>query len=443
MKAIKKNFKVHFIGIGGVSMSSLAKYLLRAGFKVSGSDSVSSEYTDDLIKLGAKVFIGHDGKNLGEADIVVYNSAIGEQNAELSLARSSGLFVISRAELLSMIAENFAQTVGVSGCHGKTTVTCMLAHIYKCAGERFTAHIGGKDRSLGNFYYTGNNTLISEVCEFKKNIDLFTPTYGICLNTDLDHLDSYEGEEDLKNSYFSFLKRAKRAVIFQGDKNLKTYDGQNAVTFGWDENADYYPVSVEEEGGKYAFTLMKRGEKCFTVKLGVYGRHNVINAVAAAACAFEGGVSSEAIKKGLAKFTGTERRFEKIGKIDGATVVADYAHHPEEIAAAINTAKSLTKGRTVVVFQPHTYSRTLFLKDKFIEVLSGVEDLILYKTYPAREEYIYGGSAYDLYVSLSKRGFYAADPDALMGIIRARVRKNDLVLVLGAGDIYETVKRRL
>ena len=443
MKIKNQDLKVHFIGVGGVSMSSLANYLYEIGFTVCGSDIVKNEYTEALEKKGCKIFLGHKKDNVNGAQVVVYNSAIGEDNEELCEAKRQKLFLLTRAELLKIVSENFRVRVGVCGCNGKTTVTCMLAHIFKCAKKRFTAHIGGNDNKLANSYVKGSEYFISEVCEYKKNIDEFTAEIGVCLNTGEDHLECYSGKDELIGHYFEFLKRSKTAVIYGEDENLKRYAEVNAVTFGEGKNCDYKIKDVASERGRYSFKLLSNDGQIIGIRLKVYGRHNVLNAAAAATAAMRCGIDEESIKRGLENFSGTKRRFELIGRINGAKVIADYAHHPEEIAATLSCAEEIARGKIYVVFQPHTYSRTIILKDEFVKVLNEVDNLILYKTFPAREEYLQGGSAYDLYNAMDKKGSYFAGVDALLCYLKGRLKRSDTLLVLGAGDLYNLIKSRL
>ncbi|HBF86652.1 MAG TPA: UDP-N-acetylmuramate--L-alanine ligase, partial [Clostridiales bacterium] len=361
-------------------MSALAEYLLGFGFEVSGSDITRSERTERLQSKGVKIFLGHCAENVGDADVVVYNDAIKRDNAELAEAENRGLYVLSRAALLSMISENFGVVAGVCGCHGKTTVTCMLAHIAKAAGEEFTAHIGGEDRELGGMASEGGNLFISEVCEFKKNIAKFTADYAVCMSCAPDHLDCYKSEEELYETYYAFFKKAKKCVLFDGDAVLNAYSGDNAVRFGTDKNSKYVLFDASEKNGKYSFDIARWGETLARINLSVYGKHNAYDALGAASVALEIGLPVKAVKKGLESFTGVKRRFEEIGGIKGAKVIADYAHHPDEIAATVAAAREITD-KITVVFQPHTYSRTLFLKERFKEVFKGIPDVILYKTY--------------------------------------------------------------
>lgn len=437
----EKNICAHFIGIGGVSMSGLAEYLLSVGFEVSGSDRAESVYTDKLKKLGCKIYIGHRAENVYKAAVVVYSDAVKDDNAELVFARERDLYVLSRAELLAMVADNFAVRIGVCGCHGKTTATCMIAHVMKCAREKFTAHIGGRDVDFGNFISRGSRFFVSEVCEFKKNITRFTADYSLCMSTDSDHLDSYSSEDELIGAYGDFFARSKVAALYDGDAKFNLF-ADKVVAFGEKPDSKYIFRGVKDDGGRYSFDLCSGGRKLARIRLKVRGRHNMINALGAAAICLEAGISVGAVKRGLEDFRGAERRFESMGTIGKREVVADYAHHPKEISATLSLAREISGDNVTVVFQPHTYTRTLFLKDEFIKVLSGIEDLILYKTYPARETYVKGGSAFDLYGEIGKKCGYRSDADELMTDLSERKGKG-LILILGAGDLYDAIKKRL
>lgn len=429
-------FCVHFIGIGGVSMSALAKYLLSLGFCVSGSDLRSSRLTRELEDAGAKILFDHSTSAVENAQTVVYSDAIKSDDPELMKAKELGLYVVGRNELLKSVAENFRVVTGVGGCHGKTTVTCMLAHIYDRARKAFTAHIGGEDREFSNFVARGSDSFLTEVCEYKKNLLGITCNTAVCLNTDPDHLDCYTSKEELLECYFKYLKTSDKAIICADDDGLKKYDGLNAVKFGLNFG-EYRAVGLTARKGVYAFDFCKNGRKLCRVRLSVVGRHNAINALAAATAAIENGVGVKAIKSGLKDFTGVKRRFEKIGKLNGCKVVVDYAHHPSEIEAAISTARELYGKNVVTVFQPHTYSRTLFLKDEFVKTFSKIDDLILYKTFPAREAFTAGGSAADLRNYLGGKSEYYEDFNLLIRRLRELAGKKVVFLILGAGDLAE------
>lgn len=435
----KYQFNIHFIGVGGVSMSGLAEYFASVGFIVSGSDRSEFSAKKRLEKAGVKVFIGHSEENVAKAQAVIFSDAIPPDNAELSYAKRNGVYCISRADALKMVSENFGDVVGVCGCHGKTTVTCMLAHIFKCAGLRFTAHIGGEDVKLGSFVINGNDVFLSEVCEFKKNINKFVADFAVCLNTGVDHMDCYESEKELFNAYLSFAKRGYKSIINKSDGVLGDYTYGNAFFFSTLENADACAKNIKSKGGKYSFDFFVKDKKLGRVNLSVYGRHNVENALAAASCANRMGIGFKKIKEGLKNFIGVKRRFEEIGSLGRGKVIADYAHHPTEISACINCAKEIAKGKIYLLFQPHTYSRTLFLKKDFLSVLSSVENLALFKTFSAREVFVSGGSAYDLH-RLILGSKYFEDVKTVINYYSKILGKNDLLLVLGAGDLYYSFK---
>lgn len=423
-------------------MSSLAKYLRSVGFAISGSDICPNRFTEELSSLGAEIRIGHSAGNLADAQVVVYNSAIPEENPELKTARENKLFVLSRGQLLAMVAENFGKVVGVSGCHGKTTTVCFLAHMLKAAREKFTAHIGGEDRRLSNCVADGSRIFVSEVCEFRKNIDLFSADVAVCLNVDADHMDCYKDIDELAATYRRFLEKAETKIVCGDDPWLAEWSGEGKITFGFGEDDDYRATDLRCKGGKYSFDVYERGNLLLRASLNVYGRQNVENCLAAIAAARSVGVSADDILGGIRKFKGVKRRFEEIGKINAAPVVCDYAHHPREIGAALETAKELPYKRLIVVFQPHTYSRTVYLKREFVSVFRDTENLILYPTYAARETYLEGGSAFDLHLKLEKSS-YVTDVCSLLCYLRQKAKNGDLVLVLGAGNLYDELKKRI
>lgn len=435
-----KTLNVHFIGVGGVSMSSLARYLHGIGFCVSGSDIAESKNLDKLREEGIMVYIGHSSENVAGKDVVIYSDAISEANPELMEAKANKLYILRRGELLKIVSENFKKKIGVCGCHGKTTATCMLAHVFDEANERFTAHIGGFDLKFGNFVSKGNKYFISEVCEYKKNLDNFDADFAVCLNAEADHLDCYKNREELRDTYFGFLKRAYKAIICHDDKTLSGYNGDNIVTFGLNPESDFRAANITEKEGRYSFDLYVFGVKSDSVKLKVFGGHNVLNSLAVFACAYLCGIDLKTIRRGLENFRGVERRFENIGSINGAEVIADYAHHPTEIAEAVKTINEAKSGRVFVVFQPHTFSRTIFLKEQFVKVLSDVQNLSVYKTYPAREKYIEGGSAEELAKLLPSATYYDR-AEQLLAYLYSVAKKGDTVLVLGAGDLEGIIRK--
>lgn len=422
----------YFIGIGGVSMSALAKYLKNLGKKVCGSDVSESVYTRDLTAEGIEVDYSANPEKIASCDAVVYTDAIPKNDPMLLEAARLKKAIISRGQLLYEVSRNFKTVIAVSGCHGKTTCTSMIAHIFNRAGEKFCAHIGGRDLSFGNYFYRGDDFFITEACEYKKNFLLLKPNLAVILNSDADHLECYGSITNLKNAYAQFAENSDVCASLYGDGNF------GGVTFGLNKNADYSARNLKSVGGTFTFTAYEKGDMLGNVRLNVYGKHNVYNALAAIAAARSLGVEFDAVAEGLHDFNGVERRFERIGKINGAQAIADYAHHPAEIKAALRTAKKVTRGRLFVVFQPHTYSRTKNLFRRFVAVLSPLDSLMIYRTFAAREYYDDAGSALTLSKAL-KKSRYGDDVRDIYEFCK-NATDGDAVLFLGAGDIYDIAK---
>lgn len=433
VKFADKYNSFYFIGIGGVSMSALAKYLIKMGKKVGGSDIAANEYIDELLTLGIEVDFSDDVCGLEAYDMIVCTDAIKDSDKRLIKAQALNKEIISRGQLLFEISRAFDRVIAVSGCHGKTTCTSMLAHIFFAADKSFSAHIGGNDLSFKNFYYGGDDFFITEACEYKKNFLLLKPSVSVILNSDADHLECYGSEEELKRAYVRFADCADISISLY--KDLPLAHGQS---FGFDKAADYRAKNIKTTDDGCLFTACEGGAELGTVKLNVYGKHNALNALAAIAAARSAGIKFTDICKGLREFKGVERRFEKIYVGDGVLYVADYAHHPNELRAVLRTAQKITRGKLFVVFQPHTYSRTKFLFAQFVRVLAPLNNLLVYKTYAAREYFDDAGSAYTLSQSL-KRSRYGDSIDDIADFI-AKAEEGDTVLFLGAGDIYYLAK---
>lgn len=431
--------RIFFIGIGGISMSALARCMLGLGFSVSGSDLCASAMTASLERAGAKIFIGHRAENVVGADAVIYTSAVGKGNPELAAAGRLSIQTVSRAQLLSLVSGCFGTTVGVAGCHGKTTATAMCAHVLQACSGACTAHIGGEDLDYGNFFAGGDRYFVTEACEYEKNFLLLKPDVGVVLNTDADHLECYGSAEALAYAYERYARGARSAIICADDPIAARVPA--ARTFGFSGGSDVTAVHLRENGGKYSFYLQISGKIFDKIVLNVYGKHNVLNALAAAAVADVLGFPPAFTAEGLRWFRGIKRRFERVGTYCGAELIADYAHHPREIEAALRTAGEACRGRLVAVFQPHTYSRTRLLFDDFLAVLSPLQDLVIYKTFPARESFDAGGSARALADRLPN-SLYIETVHELEVYLECTVRPGDTVLFLGAGDIY-TIACRL
>ena len=415
-------------------MSGLAKYLLSLGKKVGGSDIISNEYTEELINLGAHVSIEPVIDSVANYQLIIYTDAVKDTDTRICEARNLSKEIISRGQFLYEISREFGKVIAVSGCHGKTTCSAMLTHIFAVSGKKFASHIGGGDIAYSNFYYCCNDFFITEACEYKKNFLLLKPDIAVILNSDADHLECYGSEAELKRAYLRFADSAGIAVTLYRDLPISY-----GPHFGFDKSADYYAKNIKNSEGAYSFSLYENNAELGTVRLNVYGKHNVLNALAAVAAARSAGINFADISKGLASFSGVKRRFEIIGKVNGAKFIADYAHHPNELRAVLRTAQKLTPEKLYVVFQPHTYSRTKNLFKHFVKVLSHLNNLMIYKTFAAREYYDDEGSALTLSQSLKKSRYGDCVYDIRDFVLRAG--KGDTILFLGAGDIYDLAKQ--
>lgn len=434
----KNQLKVHFIGVGGAGMNVLAKLLLNKNFSVSGSDTHKNKSIDELIELGLSFNLGHDKNAIENKDIIIYSSAINKDNVELLYATELKKAICSRAELLSIAIKSYKKSVGISGSHGKTTATCMLANVLNSSNVSITSLMGGEDTTLGSFLYSPKNDIIvSEICEYLKNIKYVSTSLAVCLNIDNDHLDCYGDIESLKEEFYSYLSRAKYKVICVDDKYLKDYKAKNTITYSIENDANYTAKNLRSNLGKYSFDLYFKGKFIKSFTLNVYGKCNVYNALAViAVCNGYFKLDFDVIYKGLYNFKGVKRRFEEIKCKRNKNIIADYAHHPSEIKNTLETAREIFSDNFLVVFQPHTYSRTKLLYSNFVEVLSNYK-VIIYKEYPAREEYDNLGSAKRLSDGI-KGSLYYEDFSELIKNLKKSKKKN--VLILGAGDLYDKIK---
>lgn len=436
---LKNIKKVYFIGIGGISMSALAQFLHDCGYEVSGSDAVKGEQAEKLREKGISVFFGVDGARaeLIGADAVIYTDAIPLEYAELKTALRLQKAVYTRSDLLAMICTEFPNVIAIAGSHGKTTCTSMCAHIFQGLNAPFTAHIGGEDNLLGNYCSFGEEYFLTEACEYKKNLLKLPKQVAVVLNVDKDHMECYAGEKDLEGAFYQFCQQAETAFVCGDNEKCKRWGGFQTFSIQ-NPLSDYRAIDLRAVGERYSFTVEEYGKPLCRVRLNAVGRCNVYNALAAFAAARSFGFDGESIARGLATFTAVKRRFEKIGECRGVSFICDYAHHPREILSTLATAKGLAKKNIYVIFQPHTYSRTKLLMDDFISVLRPIKNLMIYKTYPAREKYDAGGSAE--YLAGRVGSLYANSIYALKIWLKSTVRENDVVLFLGAGDIYYTAQ---
>lgn len=443
----KKFNRIFFCGVCGVSMSGLAKHLSAKGFIVGGSDKDVCELGESLSQMGIEIYQGHSHKNILHfaPDLVVYSSAVSLKNAELTLAKEMGIPVIKRSQLLGSVLEDFAKSIAVSGCHGKTTTTSMISQVLISSGVKPTVFLGGQSHEFGNYLKGENSICVCEACEYQKNFLDLTPTHAVVLNVDNDHMDTYKDLSDLINSFSQFIEKSIN-IINADDPLSSKLTNKTSITFGLFNNATYRAKKICYSQKSAQFTLYRNNIRLTRIKLKVLGEHNVYNALATCAICDEIGVSLHHIKKGLETFCGVKRRMETIAKINDKLYIADYAHHPTEINVTIKTLSQKTNAldNDVYVFQPHTFSRTALLMQDFVEVFSKVKNLILYKTYPAREKYDSRGSAKSLYENIKNQCninvFYCENETELEKAL-ALFSDYKRVIFLGAGDIYDVAKR--
>lgn len=442
MTKIEEIQNYHFIGAGGVSVSALMKLLLKLGKRVSGSDRNFSDTLLELRELGADVWVGAMPQRIPRDALVVYSSAVKDNNEELVFARKEGMTAVERFVFLGEIEKRYAHEIAVAGTHGKTTVTSMLASIFLAADKKFTAHIGGTPVGLDNLIYRGDDWFLTEACEYKRSMCGLNPDYAIVLNAECDHPDTYKDLSDVYGSFDRFLsKRSVRHSFVEksssyGERYIPSHE--HLHTFAIDDGDFCASGLKENEKGCYGFQIIENGNPIIQIDLQVPGIHNVKNALAAAAVSLVAGISAEAVKEGLEGFRGVKRRFEKTGTVNGADIIVDYAHHPSEIKATVGVAKKIAKGRLITVFQPHTYSRTAQLFTEFQSAFLGSDVLYLTKTYSAREKEDQGKTAYELYLAIKKNVMFCVYHENFLPLAEAicrEARENDVVLLLGAGDV--------
>lgn len=439
---------VHFIGIGGISMSGLAEILLEEGFTISGSDAKQSALTDSLAKKGATIYIGQKASNLSiRPALVVYTAAIREDNEEFKAAVDAGIPMLSRAELLGQIMDNYEKSIAVAGTHGKTTTTSMISQILLVAKADPTISVGGILEAIGgNIRVGASEVFITEACEYTNSFLHFHPKYSIITSVEAEHLDFFKDIDDIRRSFHEFagntahdgvlIINGQIAALDQITNNLSC----SVTTYGLCENDDFYAKNITyNDHACGTYTLMHKTEDLGTVSLSVPGRHNVSNSLAAIALCLNLGLPLDVIKKGLLQFGGTKRRFEYKGTKNGITVIDDYAHHPTEVAATLTAARNYPHGRIICVFQPHTYSRTNAFLSDFARVLSMADIVVLADIYAAREKNTIGISSKDLLAELQKNGqesYYFPSFDEIEKFLSEKCINNDLLITMGAGDVY-------
>lgn len=440
---------VHFIGIGGISMSGLSEILLDAGFKVKGSDRTPSPLTEHLEKRGAKIYYGQSAENItDDVDLMVYTAAIKEDNPEFAAAKSKGIATLTRAQMLGQIMKNYETAIAVSGTHGKTTTTSMLTSILLKAQTDPTVSVGGMLSAIGGNIRIGHSQyFITEACEYTNSFLSFFPTISIILNIEEDHLDFFKDINDIRNSFrqFAELLPADGLLVINADidkyeeitKNVKC----KVITVSSNNKADYTAGDVSyNEKGCARFTVYGPSGTKENIELSVPGSHNISNALSAIAVAEFMGIEYKDIASGLCDFNGTDRRFQFRGTVKGINIVDDYAHHPTEIRATMQAAANYPHNKLYVAFQPHTFSRTKAFFDDFAKALSMADEVLLADIYAARETDDLGVSSKKLAEAIQTNGTnacYFSSFDEIENYVLDNCSPGDLLITMGAGDIVK------
>ena len=434
----------HLVGIGGVSMSSLAEVLFDIGLNISGSDTIESKNVDNLISLGIPVSIGHDASNItDDVEFVIRTAACHDDNPEITAAHEKGIPVFERTQAWGAISKDYNNALCIAGTHGKTTTTSMCTHILMAAEKDPTVMIGGTLPLLNAGHRIGHgNTIIMESCEYYNSFLSFFPTIAVILNIEADHLDFFKDLDELKRSFRIFASKVPESggyIVANADdpntmsaiEDLK----RKVITFGMSDSADVYARNIRYSGVNTVFDVYYKNKLFTDVTLHVPGEHNVKNALAATAASICLGIRPNAVKYGLAGFNGAGRRFEFKGKYNGADVYDDYAHHPGELKALLDAVEPLGYRRTILVFQPHTYSRTAALFEDFVEQLKRPDLVLLAEIYAAREQNTIGISSASLAERVEGATFFE-DFDSIENMLHSIARPGDIILTVGAGNVY-------
>lgn len=454
MLNLKKFKHIHCIGIGGIGLSAIAEIFLNRGCHVSGSDMKESEITDKLIQQGAVIYLGHRAKNVADAELVVYSSAVAQDNPEIVAAIENGIPTASRAEALGALMNDYENSIAIAGTHGKTTTTSMVSLILENFGKDPTILVGGNLQEInGNVKIGNSGYFVTEACEYMDSFLNLNPKIEIILNIDSDHLDYFKDIEHIASSFEKFANLVpENGTIIAFDANpfvnsiideLKS----NVVTFGFSEKCDYYASDIEFNSSGMPFFKLGHGEEVLcTIQLAIPGEHNIANALAAFACCYGLGVPIESIVSTLEGYTGTQRRFDVIGITqNGITIVDDYAHHPTEIKATLKAAQNVPHKDLWCLFQPHTYTRTLALFDEFAESFDAADKIVMAEIYAAREKNIYKISSKELVneikrVNPEKDVYYFGNFEEIASFVINNAQSGDLVITMGAGDIYKVAE---
>ncbi len=450
MLDLNKYKNIHCIGIGGIGLSAIAEILMSRGYNVSGSDMKESDMTDKLARQGARIFIGHRAENVENAELLVYSAAVGKDNPELMRAQERNIPIMTRAQMLGLLMEGYESSIAISGTHGKTTTTSMVSLILDRAKLSPTILVGGNLSEIdGNVKVGDSRYFVTEACEYMDSFLSLKPKMEIILNIDSDHLDYFKDIEHIVSSFDRF------AHLVPQDGTIIAYDANpfvnrivrnmdNAVTFGLNENCDYFAKDIRFDGnGMPSFEVWHGGKSLARIQLQIPGEHNILNALAAFACGHTLGVDEAIIKETLEAYHGTQRRFDIVGTTaKGVKIVDDYAHHPTEIKATLAASQNVPHNKLWCIFQPHTYTRTLALFDDFAEAFNKADKLILAEIYAAREKNIYKISSEQLAEKIkethpAKEVLFMKDFEEIARYVGENAEAGDLVITMGAGDIYK------
>ncbi|MBB6729307.1 UDP-N-acetylmuramate--L-alanine ligase [Cohnella zeiphila] len=442
--------RVHFIGIGGYGMSAIARVMLEMGYEVTGSDVARQELTDKLAAKGARIYIGHEPEHVRGADLVVYSTALPKDNVERKEAELLNIPTLHRAQMLARLL-NDRTGVAVAGAHGKTTTSSMIALVMEASGLDPTYIIGGEIVNVGTNAKAGQGEyVVAEADESDGSFLQYRPAVAVVTNIEADHLENYDGDfQKLKDAYVKFLNQVRPggcAVVCTDDENVREMLPKVAdtrmITYAIDGDADYTAEQIELGDRCASFEVRRSGETLGTIRLSVPGRHNVYNALATVIVGLEAGLSFDRIAETIVGFRGAKRRFQVLGEVRDMLVIDDYAHHPTEIEATIQAAKA-TQKRIIAVFQPQRYTRTFFLLDAFSRAFKEADEVIITDIYsPAGEQRIEGVTSQRLVELIAANSnpnvTYVPTKEEVLTLLSSRVKPGDLVLTMGAGDIWKT-----
>jgi UDP-N-acetylmuramate--alanine ligase len=439
---------VHFIGIGGYGMSAIARVMLEMGYTVTGSDVASQELTEKLAAKGAKIYIGHTPEHIAGADIVVYSTALSRDNVERVAAEELNIPTLHRSQMLARLL-NERKGIAVAGAHGKTTTSSMIALVMERCNVDPTYIIGGEITNLGTNAKAGKSEfVVAEADESDGSFLQYHPWQGIVTNIEADHLENYDGDFNrLKSAYVQFLSQIRpdgAAIVCADDQNIREMLPQlqtRVITYGVEHEADYMATDIQLGDRRLSFTMSRKGTALGTIELSVPGKHNMYNAMATVISCLEAGIPFDQIAATIVEFHGAKRRFQVLGEGNDILIIDDYAHHPTEIEATISAARATGK-RIIAVFQPQRYSRTFFLLDAFSRAFSEAGEVIITDIYsPAGEKQIEGvhsSKLVDLIVQNSNaNAIYLPTKEAVIEELKDRLQPGDLVLTMGAGDIWK------